>query len=203
MTRSGDGVEHLEHAAACERLLRVRDLDPDRLAGDRAVDEHDATVGVAGERLAAGDHLLGVKLDERVRNALAGVRGHTVTRRRTSGLYLMRCGLVGVGTETLVALDLVVGEVALEPADLGVAFEREHVGGDAVEEPPIVADHHRAAREREQRVLERAHGVDVEVVGRLVEQQHVAALGEHLGEVDAVALTTGELADRLLLVASP
>ncbi len=42
--------------------------------------------------------------------------------------------------------------------------------------------------------------LDVEVVGRLVEQQDVAALLEHLGDVDAVALAARELADVLLLV---
>ena len=42
--------------------------------------------------------------------------------------------------------------------------------------------------------------LDVEVVGRLVEQQHVAAALQHLGDVDAVALAAGQLADVLLLV---
>ncbi len=52
----------------------------------------------------------------------------------------------------------------------------------------------------EQRLLQRAEGVDVEVVGGLVEQQHVAAALEQLGQVDAVALAAGEVADLLLLV---
>jgi hypothetical protein len=76
----------------------------------------------------------------------------------------------------------------------------EDVGGDAVEEPAIVADDDGAAGEGEQRVLEVAQGVDVEVVGRLVEQQQVAALFDQLGEVDAVALAAGQHADLLLLV---
>jgi hypothetical protein len=63
-----------------------------------------------------------------------------------------------------------------------------------------VADHHGAAREVEQRVFQRAQRLDVEVVGRLVEQQHVAARLQHLGQVDAVALAARELADLLLLV---
>jgi hypothetical protein len=95
---------------------------------------------------------------------------------------------------------LVLGEVALEPAHHAVALEGEHVGGDAVEEPAVVADHHGAAGERLEARLERAQGVDVEVVGGLVEQEHVAARLEQLGEVDAVALAAGQLADRLLLV---
>ena len=43
-------------------------------------------------------------------------------------------------------------------------------------------------------------GLDVEVVGRLVEQQQVAALLEREREVEAVALTAGEHAGLLLLV---
>ena len=50
------------------------------------------------------------------------------------------------------------------------------------------------------RLFERAQRVDVEIVGRLVEQQHVGAGLEHLGEMHAVALAARELADLLLLV---
>ena len=63
-------------------------------------------------------------------------------------------------------------------------------------------DHDRAAGEVEQRVFQCAQRVDVEVVGRLVEQQDVATALQHLREVHAVALTTRELAHRLLLVAA-
>ena len=83
---------------------------------------------------------------------------------------------------------------------LGVALEGQHVGGDAVQEPAVVGDHDRAAGERQQRVLERAQRVHVEVVGGLVEQQQVAAAAQQLGEVHAVALAAGELADARLLV---
>jgi hypothetical protein len=51
-------------------------------------------------------------------------------------------------------------------------------------------------------VLEGPQRVDVEVVGRFVEQQHVAAAAQHLGQLDAVALTAGDLAHLLLLVAA-
>ena len=61
----------------------------------------------------------------------------------------------------------------------------------------------RAAGEVEQRVLERPQRVDVEVVGRLVEQDHVGAGLQQLGQMHAVALAARELADLLLLVGSP
>ena len=63
-----------------------------------------------------------------------------------------------------------------------------------------MGDDHRAAGEVEQRLFERAQRVDVEVVGRLVEQQQVAAGAQQLGQVHAVALAAREHADLLLLV---
>ena len=95
---------------------------------------------------------------------------------------------------------LVVAEVALEPADLGVALEGEHVGGDAVEEPAVVADHYGTPGKRQQGLLQRAQRVDIEVVGGFVQQQDVPAGLQDLGQLDPVALATRELADLLLLV---
>ena len=77
--------------------------------------------------------------------------------------------LVGGGAEAPLPIGFVVLTVALEPHDLAVPFEGEHVRRNAIEEPPVVADHNRAARKVEQRFLERAEGVDVEVVGRFVQ----------------------------------
>src|SRR6185503_15493290 len=109
-----------------------------------------------------------------------------------------------IGVLALAALQVlgVVRVVALEEHDFAVAFEREDMGRDAVEEPAVVRDHDGAAREIQQRVLERAQRLDVEVVRRLVEQQQVAARGEHLGEMNAIALAAGEQADLLLLVST-
>ena len=108
----------------------------------------------------------------------------------------------GVLAERLLAPALVLLERALEPAHLRVALEHEQVGRDAVEEPAVMADDHRAAREALERVLERAQRVDVEVVRGLVEQQQVGAAAQQLGEVEAVALAAGEILDALLLVAA-
>src|SRR5262245_13963807 len=107
--------------------------------------------------------------------------------------------LLGSGAETALAISLVVLVVPFEPDDLAVALECEHVRGDAIEEPPIVADDDGAPGESEQRLLERAKRVDVEIVGRLVEQQEVAALLQQLCEVDAVALAARQRTDLALL----
>src|SRR6185436_20542465 len=92
-------------------------------------------------------------------------------RMRVSGdelpvFYAMR--LLGFHAEALAAIGLVVLVVALEPHDAALALECEHVCGDAVQEPAIVADHDGTAGEADERLLERAERVDVEVVRRLV-----------------------------------
>ena len=102
-------------------------------------------------------------------------------------------------------LVLLVGlEVAFEPVPLGrvvvVAFPREDMRGDTVEEPTVVGNHHSAAREFEQRVFEGFQGLDVQIVGGLVEQQQVAALLQGQGQVQTVALTTGQHTSQLLLI---
>src|SRR3954447_25686636 len=83
-----------------------------------------------------------------------------------------------LGAEPLDLVLLVVLEVALEPEPLRVALVGEDVRRHAVEEPPVVADHHSATRELEQGAFQAGQGLDVEVVGGLVEQQQVAALLE-------------------------
>jgi hypothetical protein len=59
----------------------------------------------------------------------------------------------------------IVLEIAFEPFDVAIALKGEDVGGDAVEEPAVVADDHGAAGEILQRLFERAQRVDVEIVG--------------------------------------
>src|SRR5262245_27577579 len=74
-----------------------------------------------------------------------------------------------VSVVALPTLEVFVVEtvVPLKPNDLGLSFERENVRRDSVEEPAVVRDHHRTSRKVQQRVLERAKCVDIEVVGRL------------------------------------
>ena len=105
------------------------------------------------------------------------------------------------------ALDLVllVGlEVTLEPVPLvGMLLgplPREDVGGDAIQEPTVVRDNDGATGESQEGILQGAQRLDVQVVGRLVQQEQVAALLEGQGQVQAVTLTTGEDARRLLLI---
>lgn len=91
--------------------------------------------------------------------------------------------------------------VTFEPDDF-VAFEGEDVGGNSVEEPAIVADDNGASAKVDEAFFEGAEGANVEVVGRFVEEEEVAAAAEEFCEVNAVAFAAGEKADFLLLFAA-
>src|SRR4051795_1463982 len=108
--------------------------------------------------------------------------------------------LRGLGAEALPLVFLVLAVVAVEPVDAALAFEREDVRRDAVEEPAVVRDDDGAAGEGLQRFFQRAHGVDIEIVRRLVEQEDVRALLQYFREVDAISLAARQHADFLLLI---
>ena len=170
--------------------------------GDLLVDGRVVPADLGAQR--AQDRPRGRAEDQRAAAAPRRRRASLRSQSRVSlrCVHPVRAGRVG--TEPLDLVGLVRLEVALEPVPLRrlllVALVGEDVGDDPVEEPAVVADHHGAARELEQRVLQRRQGLDVEVVRGLVEQQQVAALLERQRQVEPVALSAGEDAGRLLLV---
>src|SRR3954470_21216283 len=116
------------------------------------------------------------------------------------GLELHAVRLGGFFAAALLLVGLVFLVVAgKEPPGL-LILRGGDVGGDAVEEPAVVRDDEHRAGEFQQRFLQRAQGLDVEVVRRLVEEQYVGAGLEHLRQMQAPALAAGELAHPLLLV---
>src|SRR3954462_928140 len=129
-------------------------------------------------------------------------RKSTLVAREAAVGHPVRTGRID--TESLDFVFLVAAEVALEPEPLGfvvvVAFPRQDVRARAVEEPPVVRDHHGATREVLKRVLQRGQRFHVEVVGRLVEQDQVAALLEGERQIEPVAFAAGQHARRILLV---
>src|SRR5690554_5177140 len=106
----------------------------------------------------------------------------------------------GVVAHAALLVFLVFAIVALEELHVRITLERQDVGRDAVQEPAVMADHEGVARELQQRVFKRPQGLDVEVIGRFVEQQHVAALQQGLGHVQPAALAARQRADHLLLI---
>ncbi|KAF1782050.1 Coproporphyrinogen III oxidase, aerobic [Phytophthora cactorum] len=97
--------------------------------------------------------------------------------------------------QRLLAFPLILGVVAVEELDAAIALERDN-------EPSVVGNHHRHAVEVRKSGLQRAERVNVEIVRRLIEHHHVVAAQEHLGQVNAVALSTTETSNLLLLHAT-
>src|SRR5690606_36674045 len=81
--------------------------------------------------------------------------------------------LVGVSSQPDLLLQLVHLEISLEPVSPAVTLGRENVRGDAIEKPAVVARHHHAALELQNRFFQGPQRSDVEIVARLVEQQQV------------------------------
>ena len=71
--------------------------------------------------------------------------------------------------------------------------ELEHLGGDLVEHVAVVGDQHQAAAEGGEPLLEELDGVEVEVVGRLVEDQHLVLADQQPGQRNALGLAARQL----------
>src|SRR5262245_45938797 len=95
---------------------------------------------------------------------------------------------VRLGTKPTLPIRFVVLIIPLEPDDTAVAFERQHVRRDAIEKPPVVADDDGAASVVEKRLFKGTKRVDIEVVGRLVEQQQIRSALQQFRQMHAVTL---------------
>ena len=62
-----------------------------------------------------------------------------------------------------------------------------------------MTDDHNAARKLQYRFLQHPQGVDIEIIGRLVEQYQISPGLEDFGKVTPVALASGKLSGFFLL----
>ena len=107
--------------------------------------------------------------------------------------------LISGGPETGFAVGLVFGIVAVEPDHPAVAFKGQDMGGDAIQEPAVMADDDSAAGEVFEGLFQGPQGVDIEVIGRFIKQDNIGTRLQHPGEMNPVALAAGHLADLFLL----
>ena len=104
-------------------------------------------------------------------------------------------GRGSLGGVALPALLDVLLDAAWEVADPAVRGERVDVVADALHEIAVVADDDERAGPPVEQILERGERVDVEVVGRLVEQQHVRLAHQQAHQRQPPALPAGEVRD--------
>ena len=91
---------------------------------------------------------------------------------------------------------LVLVEVAVELAHLVVAADPDVIA-EGSDEVLVVRNHEEATLETEQRLDERGDGVDIKMVGRLVQKQQMGAGVGDPREGEAGLLTSGEGVDGL------
>ena len=193
------GGQVLEDGPVAERLADALDVG-DQLARDGA--GIDAQVQLARQVLdpfgAVQTHLLQGAGATLVAGALGGDGavegvglGLDALGQTAQGFGLFVHDLGG----PVVELD----EALVQCADLA-AFQPMHGVGDAVQEGAVVADHQQGEPGLDQLVFQQFDGQDVEVVGRLVQQQQVGFFGEGLGEGGAADLPARQALRRLVRV---
>ena len=99
-----------------------------------------------------------------------------------------------VGGQLLLLHPLVGAEVAGVTAD-DPAVEFNDARGHTVEERAVVGDQHHAALESTQQFLEPRDRIQVEVVGGLIEQQHIGHRDQRLRQRNALLHAAGQLPD--------
>jgi hypothetical protein len=105
-----------------------------------------------------------------------------------------RAFLLGLDLEPRFLL-LQPGAVVALPRDAVATVELEDPLGGVVEEVPVVGDRDHRAGEARQELLEPVHALGVEVVGRLVQQQHVGLGQQQPAERDPAFLAARKHAD--------
>ena len=102
--------------------------------------------------------------------------------------------LLGFGLKSRLFLLQPAGVVAL-PRNAMAAVELENPLGGVVEEVAVVRHRHHGPRVAHQELLQPVDRLGVEVVGRLVEQQHVGVGQQQLAQRDAALLAARQVAD--------
>ena len=183
---------------------------------------HDDLVAVAfvdafqlGDDLAAGPAGVNVQLDLALYIAALGMgRAHRLQpldagdAAGTAGLdalpdpdFFLRQDLVEAGVEQRLVLQLVNlgggegGEVAGIVAQRA-AVEFDDAVGDVVEKGAVVGDQQQRALEILQQLFQPGDRIQIQVVGGLVEQQHIGLGHQRAAQGDALLQPTGERADQ-------
>jgi len=114
--------------------------------------------------------------------------------------FLLRQQLVGAGIRQRLLVEhellalLICGKAAGETDQLA-AIELDNARGHAIEENAIMGDHDDGTGIATQQLFEPENAVDIEMVGRFVEQQQFRLADQRLGQGDALATAAGERVD--------
>ncbi len=105
--------------------------------------------------------------------------------------FVEALALLGLGMQALLAPAQIVVVIARPIGELA-AIEFEDAGGQIAQEAPIMGDEQQRALETEHQLFEPFDGLDVEMVGRLVEQQQIRLADQRARQHHAPAQPAGE-----------
>ena len=74
-------------------------------------------------------------------------------------------------------------------------FKRDDMVADTIQKIAIMADYHKTAVVMNQRLFQNAQRRKIQIVGRLVENQEIAAAAQNLGKRQARFLAAGKIFD--------
>ena len=82
-------------------------------------------------------------------------------------------GLIGSGPQAGLSVRLIFGVIAVKQKNVALPFKGQDMGGDPVQKPAVVADDHGAPAEILQGLFQRPHGIDIQIIGRFIQQKHI------------------------------
>ena len=119
-----------------------------------------------------------------------------LTQTSSCASSLSARALASASADELLDLPRLVGGERARIAAQHAAVELDDARRDGVEEGAVVRHDHDAALEADEQLLEPGDRVEVEVVGRLVEEQHVGNGDEGARQRDALLRAARQLGDR-------
>ena len=90
--------------------------------------------------------------------------------------------LVSIFAKPLATFPFVGLKIAVAPVDVAIPLERQDMRCQTVEKPAVVAHHDRTAGKIGDRLFQCPQRIDVDVVGRFVQQQHVRSASQQFGQ---------------------
>ena len=181
------------------RMVAIADLEPQPVQIEHVLAQPRGREALQHKRIArrrlVGDQLVG-GLDPELR--LRRPCGRTAAQPRQLLAHQVPAASLRPGGQPhpLGAGQHVGGVPAVVRVD-GAVVHLPRPGGDRVEEPAVVADHHQRLRPQPGQVAgQPADHLDVEMVGGLVEHQHVVSGEQHRGQRHPASLTAAEVGRR-------
>jgi hypothetical protein len=99
--------------------------------------------------------------------------------------------LIGFNAQSPLTIRFVIGVVALEPDDLRIALKRQNMRGDAIQEPAVMGNNHRATGEGQQGFFQRPQVSTSRSLVGSSSSSTLPPLFKQLGQMNPVALAAG------------